>query len=212
MKRVLTIFAVLVVTVGLIGCGKPPKDTARKIALNYLERDGLILDDIKYLSAYSKDGGYTVNIQAGDALCEMPMIKGDKDWMAKGISCNGQFLSPEKVTERKKARFSEALKKEMAEANAKGPRTLENGIRFDKFTFDGTRFSIQMTSPRKAAELTDKDIDEGKNSMAAYLKTKQCEDPNSRNAMAVGIIYGADMNSIDGKPILSVTVSDKDCR
>lgn len=202
---IVLIFAVII---GLIGCGKPPKDVARKIVLSYFgAREELILEDIKYLNAYSKDGGYTVNIQAGNALCEMPMIKGDKEWVAKGISCNGQFLSPEKFKERKKVRISEEIKKEMASENAKLPKTLENGIRIEKLTFDGTRFSGVLTSPLKATEFTDKK----KKDVTAEIIGIKCKNPAVRDGMTVGISQGMDFTSIDGKPVLSVTVTDKDC-
>ncbi|MBI5892542.1 MAG: hypothetical protein HZB79_02640 [Deltaproteobacteria bacterium] len=208
LSRKLVVFVLFAFIVGLSGCGKPPKDVVRKMALNYLKSDGLILDDIKYLSAYSKDGGYTVNIQAGDALCEMPMIKGEKDWIAKGISCSGQFLSHEEIAKRKKALFSEELKKEVAGANAKGPQTLENGVRIEKATFDGSRLSWLMTSPLNAVEFTE----EAKKTIMTELIAKLCTLPSTRNAFEAGFSYGYDINSVDGKPVLSLTINAKDCQ
>lgn len=206
MKRLIVL--IFTVIIGIIGCGKPPKDVARKIVLGYFgAREELILEDIKYLNAYSKDGGYTVNIQAGDALCEMPMIKGDKEWLAKGISCNGQFLSPEKFKERKKIRISEGIKKDIASESAQFPKTLDNGIRVEKITFDGTRFSVVATSPLKASEFTDKK----KKDVTAEIIGIKCKNPTARDGMTVGISQGMDFTSIDGKPVLSITVTDKDC-
>lgn len=207
-KTVLVMCALLAFLVCLTGCGKPPKDITRKIALSYLERNGLMLDDIKYLSAYSKDGGYVVNIQAGDALCEMPMIKGEKDWMAKGISCSGQFLSQAESAKRQKALFIEGIKKGVAEANAKGPQTWENGVRMEKTAFDGTRLSFQCASPLTANEFTN----EAKKAMTAELIKNICEDPSVRNAFNAGISWGYDINSVDGKPALSITINGKDCQ
>ena len=39
------------------------------------------------------------------------MLKGDKDWMAKGISCNGSFVSPEKKAEKEKILIKKELQK-----------------------------------------------------------------------------------------------------
>lgn len=207
MKRSVAVIVVMAVALALSGCGKPPKDVARKMVLSYFPNEYLTLDDIKYLSAYSKEGGYVVNIQAGDALCEMSMIKGDKEWMAKGISCNGRFLSPEKVAEHKKAQIIEALKKTAADANAKGPQTVPNGVRIEKYVFDGSRYSFLMTSPVKAADASP----EAAKAIAAKFVSDKCNDPKAREVMDLGIKFGLDVNSSDGKSLISVTVADKDC-
>jgi|GEM_PF-532179 len=208
MKRVFITVVIFILTVGLAGCGKPPKDVSRKIALNYLVRNELILDDIKYLSAYEKDGGYTVNIQAGDALCEMPMIKGDKEWIGKGISCNGTFIPEQKRKERKKARIIESLKKEVIDLNAKGPKTLENGVRIEKYAFDGSRFSFKMTSPLKPSAFTQA----VKNKLISQMTEDFCLKPEIQDIISAGLTYGTDLYSTDGTPVFTVTVGDYDCQ
>lgn len=208
MKRVLLLFALFAFIVGLSGCGKPPKEVARKITLSYLEENGLTLDDIKYLSAYAKDGGYTVNIQAGDALCEMPMIKGEKDWMAKGISCNGPFLSQDERAKRKRTRIIESLKKEVADLNAKGPETLDNGIRIEKYAFDGSRYSVKMISPLKPSGFTQ----EIKNKITSQMTEFFCSKQEIQDVISAGLTYGADVYSTDGTPLFTVTVGNYDCQ
>jgi len=211
MKKVLAIFFVVLMAVGLTGCGKPPKDVARNIALSYVRSMGgewLTKDDIKYLSAYSKEGGYVVNIQAGDALCEMQMIKGDKEWMGKGISCNGQFLSAEKIAEHKKAAFADAFKKYVVSENAKGPQAVDNGGRVEKYSFDGTRLSLLLTLPIKATEFTD----EMKKKITSNFINRKCGIPEAREAASVGITFGIDLNSSDGKSLAAITIGDKDCK
>ena len=208
MKRVFVTFAIFIITVGLAGCGKPPKDVTRKMVLNYFPGAELTLDDIKYLSAYSKDGGYVINIQAGDALCEMPMIKGDTEWIAKGISCNGEFLSSEKKAVRKKARIIESLKKEVVDLNAKGSKTLDNGVRIEKYAFDGSRFSFKMTSPLKPSSFTQ----EVKNKLTSRMTEDFCLKPENQDIVSVGLTYGTDIYSTDGTPILTVTVDDYACK
>ena len=129
------------------GCGKPPKDVARKMTLDYVISMGgedLQLEDIKYLSAYAKDGGYTVNMQAGEALCEMPMIKGEKEWMAKGINCNGSFLTGEKKVERRKERMKAKIKSAVEEGNAK-PYKNADGLTITN-SLDGKRYAMVIKS------------------------------------------------------------------
>lgn len=208
MKRVFITLVIFIVTVGLTGCGKPPKDITRKMVLNFFPGAELTLDDIKYLSAYSKDGGYVVNIQVGDALCEMPMIKGDKEWIAKGISCNGEFLSPEKKATRKKVRIIESLKKEVVDLNAKGPKTLDNGVRIEKYSFDGSRYSVKMTSPLKPSAFTQ----EVKNKLTSKMTEDFCLKPEIQDIVSVGLTYGADVYSTDGTPIFTMTVGNYDCQ
>jgi len=196
-------------TIFLSGCGKPPKDITEKIAFNYVGSMGgglLELSDIKYLSAASKDGGYLVNIQAGDALCEMQMIKGDKEWLAKGISCNGSFLSPEKIAPRKKKVFTELIKKQAAETNAK--EIVNNDGSTGKFAFDGKKYSMIFNTQVPAFE-----IDAGKKKTLNDRFTQMmCTEQAFRTAHEVGYDTGVDMISKDNKLLFSVTISGKDCK
>jgi len=66
-KRVISTLVLTTMCLGLTACGGPPKDEARKNLLAYLEKDGVLLEDIKFVSSYAKDGGYTVNLMAGQA-------------------------------------------------------------------------------------------------------------------------------------------------
>lgn len=96
MIRSILIIVVILTALGLYGCSsKPPKDVAINIAAGYLEKAGIkvqSLDEIKYLSAYEKNGGYTVNLQVDKLLCELDMLKVDteeKGWMGKGFRWQG---------------------------------------------------------------------------------------------------------------------------
>jgi hypothetical protein len=180
------------------------------MALSYVQSVGgrdLELGDIKYLSAYSKDGGYVVNIQAGDALCEMPMIKGDKEWMARGISCNGSFLSEEKAIERSKARLARDIKKNVDEFNTQAPRTTEHGVRMNKASFDGKRYAMDITLPVTAAELPE----DKKIALADGFTKARCNEKLSKEALEAGYTLGVDVSSSDNKSILSLTLSNDDC-
>jgi hypothetical protein len=199
-------------TLTLVGCGKPPKDVAQKIALNYVNGMGsgayMELADIKFLSAASKDGGYLVNIQAGDALCEMQMIKGDKEWMAKGISCNGAFLSSEKTMERKKIVVTKLIQKQADETKTK-EITNANGTT-GKFIFDGKRYAMVLNTqaPAPAGEIPAEKKKEATDSFVQLM----CTNKGFKSAREVGYETGVDMVSKDNKVIFSVTINDKDCQ
>jgi hypothetical protein len=202
------VFMAVALTLPLSGCGKPPKDVAQKIALNYINDMGsgtyVELSDIKYLSAASKDGGYLVNIQAGDALCEMRMIKGEKEWMAKGISCNGDFLSREKTVERKKVVFTKLIQKEVDKTKAK-EITNKNGTT-TKYIFDGKRYALVLNTQAPATDVPN----EKKKEVADNFTQLLCSAQEFKTAREVGYDTGVDMVSKDNKTLLSVTVSSKD--
>ena len=209
MKKIIFALLAVVLTLTLVGCGKPPKDVAQKIALNYINGMGgeyVELGDIKYLSAASKDGGYLVNIQAGDALCEMQMIKGDKEWLAKGISCNGSFLSSDKIAPRKKTVVTKLIQKQVDETKAK-EIVNENGTT-GKFTFDGKRYAMVLNTQAPAVEIP---ADKKKEASDKFVEL-MCSQKGFRSAREVGYDTGVDMVSKDNKTLVSVTISDKDCQ
>jgi len=47
---------------------------------------------------------------AGQATCEMPMLKVDGKWIAKGMSCNGGYFTPEQAKERRKMALIKSYK------------------------------------------------------------------------------------------------------
>lgn len=78
----------LVASIFLIGCGDPSDDAVKNIASKYTNQH---IDDIKVIGSHS-DGSYTVmTLKINEAICDMPMIKAEGEWMGTGISCSGIF-------------------------------------------------------------------------------------------------------------------------
>jgi hypothetical protein len=192
----------------ITACGGPPKDEARKNLLAYLEKDGVLLEDIKFVSSYAKDGGYTVNLMAGQATCEMPMLKVDGKWIAKGMSCNGGYFTPEQAKERRKMALIKSYKDAAAKANAKLPATDQGGVRTDKITFDNNQYIVHVTSANKSGDYTEAD----KKERLSQYQTKLCSDRDVFQALDAGIVFGIDATGTDGKPAMSVRVTAEDCK
>jgi hypothetical protein len=207
MKKVLWLMVLFLVAFAVAGCGKPPKDVARKLALSYVDDSELVLADVEYLSAYAKEGGYTVNVRVGDAICEMPMIKGEKGWLAKGISCNGSFLSSEKRAERRRSRLARQIKDAVESENRKGPRTFPNGVKFEKASFDGSIYKIVLISPHESSYFSEKFISTVKGEIIDFY----CWDDSVRQVLSAGFSYFFDISSSDGGAHISIPITEKDC-
>ena len=173
-KKALLTLVLATMCLSLTACGGPPKDEARKNLLAYLEKDGVLLEDIKFVSSYAKDGGYTVNLIAGQATCEMPMLKVDGKWIAKGMSCNGAYFTPEQAKERRKIALIKAYKEDAAKANSKLPETDKDGVRKDKITFENNQYIVHITSVSKASDYTEAD----KKERSIQYQTQLCSDRN----------------------------------
>lgn len=192
----------------LTACGGPPKDEAIKNLLAYLEKDGVLLEDIKFVSSYAKDGGYTVNLMAGQATCEMPMLKVDGKWIAKGMSCNGSYFTPDQAKERRKTALIKSYKEEAAKLNTKLPKTDQDGVRTDKITFENNQYIVHITAVNKSNEYTEA----VKKEKTVQYQTQLCSDMNVIQALDAGIVFGIDATGVDGKLAISPRVTAEDCK
>ena len=193
----------------LTGCGGPPKDVSRKILLQYLEKEGVLLEDIKFVSSYAKDGGYTVNLMAGQATCEMPMLKVDGKWIAKGMSCSGGYFTPEQAKDRSKKLMIKTVQDEISKLMKTLPKTADNGVITTKVTFDASSNTVSYfaTSPAKAAEYTET-VAKERNEV---YKQAMCDGSSSRSMLDNGISFAIVQTSSDGKPLAQLTATLGDC-
>lgn len=71
---------------------KPSEKEVKELAQQYLASmpfGGGGGSEIKVIKSYVKDGNVVMVIQSGNMICDMPMMKTDKGWIARGISCGG---------------------------------------------------------------------------------------------------------------------------
>jgi hypothetical protein len=208
MKKVYVAMLCAAAALALAGCGKPPKDVAQKMALGYIIGKGgeyVELDDIKYLGETSKDGGYLVSIQAGDAQCEMQMNKKDKDWVVKGMNCNGTFLSKEKIAPRKKVMVTKLIQKQAEITKSK--EIVNNDGTTGRYTFDGKRYAMVINTQAPAAGLPDAKKKETTEKFVQMM----CSQQGFIDAREAGYDTGMELVSKDDKTLLSVTITDKEC-
>lgn len=85
--------AVLMVALTFLpACAAKPSDKeVKELAKRYISSMpfGSSGDDIKIIKSYTKDGNVVMVIQSGSMICEMPMLKTDTGWVARGIHCGG---------------------------------------------------------------------------------------------------------------------------
>ena len=110
---------VLVLSAGLCqsGCSNgPDKAASTDLAYQYLSKmvPGIEAKDIYIAKIKENSGDTIVVVQAGNMICEMPVLKGKDGWMATGISCNGQFKPAEKEVAQQSA-STPAVDKEKAQ-------------------------------------------------------------------------------------------------
>jgi hypothetical protein len=106
---------------------KPDEKTTKNIALQYIKNMSPIeitTDKIKILKSYEKEGNRVMVLQVGGMLCDMPMIKTDKEWVARGISCNGPIFTPEELKAEKKKIFLKDHAEWMKKSNMEVPKSI----------------------------------------------------------------------------------------
>ncbi len=143
----------------LVGCSsKPSNSESQQLGYQYLTSmvPGIKTEEISVLKTYMKDESPVVVLQAGDMICEMPVLKGKDGWIARGISCNGQFESSEKAVLRQKKLFRESVVKYVQQLNediVKKPSTAEvsDGIKLKKGTLVNDTIIIDVALNKEAA-------------------------------------------------------------
>lgn len=213
MRRISIVIASVVAFVSLVGCSKGPNNKdASNLAMNYLSGmvPGITEKDISILKTFEKEGNTIVVVQAGGMLCDMPVIKGKDGWLARGISCNGQFESPEKSAERSRNAFFAMVKKDCEERNKKTPYYSDDrSVRYDKIEFENNSMIYKATMVDIAAnEMSEKDKKEENKAKIELL----CSNDGSRSLLFNGITVVYDINDKNGSPLMKSIISKGDCR
>src|SRR5690242_19712311 len=94
----------------LAGCSNKPSDeTTRDLVSQYLSQNSSMTgglkvpkEKIRISNSYEKEGRKVMVVQVGGMVCDMSVIKTDKDWMATGISCNGSVYTQEEAAQEMK--------------------------------------------------------------------------------------------------------------
>lgn len=183
--RVANLFVLLVALVTLVGCSKGPSNKdASGLALSYLTgmAPGITEKDISILKSFEKEGNTIVVVQAGGMLCDMPVIKGKDSWIARGISCNGQFETKE-ILEKRNQLLAQ-LTTDAVEINKKFPTYHGNDLRFDKYEISEGSMILHATYTKYAhKDINDKILHDSK----LDLKNKACSDKYTRSFIKEGI-------------------------
>jgi hypothetical protein len=210
MYRTRVFFVACIVCVNLLGCSQGPSDkVARNLALNYLSGmvPGITETEIAVIKSVEKDGYLTVTIQAGGMTCDMPVTKGKKGWVARGVTCTGQFEAPEKAAERKRSYMLASMKQSIDGLNKKVPTMSADGtLRTDNYELvDASMIVHQTNLAAKAGDMTPRDIDGMK---AAFLATSCVK---MKELVANGIRYEYVVNDKDGNLLVKHLVNSETC-
>jgi len=210
MRKSIIVFAFVSAMITVAGCSKGPnKNDATGLAIGYLSNmvPGITKDEISILKTFEKDGDTIVVVQAGGMLCDMPVIKGKDGWLARGISCSGQFESPEKAAVRKKNAISTKLKAEINESNKKLPKE-EDGLKTDKMLFENNTIILKLTLLEyNSSDIKTTFINEKKNNWTGML----CSDPLIHDYMYNDIAYEYRVYDKNGTSIFNHIVNKNVC-
>lgn len=199
----------------LSGCGsKPSKSESVQMGYHYLTSmvPGITTEEISVLKTYMKEESPVVVLQAGDMICEMPVLKGKDGWIARGISCNGQFESPEKAALRQKKLFRESVVKYVAQVNediVKKPNSADigDGIKLKKATLSNDTIVIDIVLSKEAAVgFTDRIAAMRSN----FVKTTCTNDQYSKafkNGYSIDHVFVTE----DNAKVTNVMITPADC-
>lgn len=219
MKRSTTVLLLTVYAALFAGCSNKPSDeTTRNLVSQYLEQSpsmtgGLKVpkEKIKVSNSYDKDGRKVMVVRVGGMVCDMPVIKGDKDWMATGISCNGSVYTPEEAAQEQKKEGLEYYEKAGDELKKKGPQKV-GAVQVDSITVKGDTVTIETSVPGvTAAQLDEKKkaviANEAQNSVLADY----CNDDRKGPMIKAGATFIANLKAADKTPILTASADKAKC-
>lgn len=210
MYRIIVAFITLIACANLFGCSKgPSNEVAKKLAQGYLSSmvPGISENEFSILKSFQQEGNTIVVVQAGGMVCNMSVIKGKHGWIAKGISCNGQFEPQEKAAERKRSFMLASMKQAVEELNKKVPTMSADGkTRNDKYELVNNTMVIYQTNvTAKASDMTAKEIEDKR---AEYLAI-QCV--KLKELVSNGISYEYDVKDKDGMPLIKHLINSETC-
>ena len=206
--------SIVLILFAITGCSNSPSNKeATDLAYSYLSdfTPGIEKNEINILKSYEKEANTIVVVQAGGMLCEMPVIKGKDGWIGRGISCNGQFESPEKAEARRKKVKIAAMIKGVEDLNKKCPFINERNknVRHDKFEFDKTTNTVRRYETYldiKYADVTQQYIkqEEERVLLDACNDSTLLKDIND-------VSMEIDVKGNDGKPFIKHIISKDTC-
>lgn len=198
-----------------MGCSsKPSKSESKQIGYQYLVEmvPGIKKDEIEVLKTFIKEESPVVVIQAGGMICEMPMLKGKDGWIARGISCNGQFETPEKSAQRKKEVFRESVVSFVEKENKTYPAKLDNGSVMKKATLINDSLVYEVSYPEiKVADISKKTMDEAMAADAKVVKENLCSNKTFSKMLNNGYSIEFKWYDADNVSIGNVVTKLADC-
>ena len=210
MYRIIVTFFALIACASLVACSKKPSnEVAKKLAQEYLSGmvPGISEEEISVKETVEKEGKTIVVVQAGGMVCDMTVIKGKDGWKTGGVSCNGQFESPEKDADRKRNFMIANMKQSVDELNKKVPTMSADGtLRTDKYELVNNTMVVHQTNVMaNAGAATAKEIEDKR---ADYL-SKACV--KYKELVTSGINYEYDVKDKDGKPLIKHLINNETC-
>jgi hypothetical protein len=212
MLRACILLVSLIACINLIGCSKGPSNKdASNLAFSFLSGmiPGITEKEISILKTLEKEGNTIVVVQAGEMLCNMPVIKRKDGWIASGILCNGQFEPPEKAAIRALNAIRDDIKTEIDQLNNKGPYTSEDGnVRYNKAEFENNVAAYYITLLNtNAMDCTNKIITE----KIKPLINSLCSDSESKELLIHDISYKINSYDSDGNLSLKHIINRDIC-
>ena len=197
------------------GCSsKPSKSESQQLGYQYLTSmvPGIKMEEVSVLKTYMKDESPVVVLQAGDMICEMPVLKGKDGWISRGISCNGQFESPEKAVLRQKKLFRESVVKYVQQVNddiVKKPSTAEidEGIKLKKASLANDTMIIDIVLNKEAAV----GFKERLESMRSNFIKTTCTNEEYSKAFKHGYSIDHVFATEDNAKVTNILITPADC-
>jgi hypothetical protein len=203
----------------VIGCSPAPDDeTAKSLAMSYLS-EGFGFDQvpvekdmIKILKSFEREGAPVMTFQVGGMICDMPVLKTDQGWIARGISCQGSIYTPEQLYKKKKDQYLEKFREEAEQLKTKppvsqgGPQTTGMHVENDNVFYEVTFFktaSVNEFEPSRLKEIR-RDLD-------AKIQQDVCTNGRYRDGINHGIKVTYTILASDKTELVSVSIDKEKC-